>query len=54
MSDRYYYERVQVLEAERTKMLQALRDIAGSECTPTGDKAWEFCRDVAKAALEPA
>lgn len=44
--DLYYHEAAYVRRLEA-----ALRDIASSEPIPTPIKGWEFCRDIARAAL---
>lgn len=48
---RDYHDDYMRLQARIPGLEAALRDIAGSEPIPNDRKAWEFCRDVAAAAL---
>lgn len=46
-----YFDERNLLSDRVRHLESALRDIAGSEPIPTPSKGWEFCRDVAIAAL---
>lgn len=49
-----YHDQYQASLREISRLKSALSDVASSEPIPTPLKGWEFCRDVAHAALQPS
>lgn len=49
-----YHDQYQAALLQISTLKAALNDIAASEPIPTPSKGWEFCRDVARAALQEA